>query len=211
MKFSKSISILSFCFLLACASAARAGYIDNLDGTVTDTGTGLMWQQATAPGTYTWEQALVYCENLDLATHTDWRLPTAKELDSLTDNTQYNPAINTTYFPDTVASYYWSSTTNAYIYVQTSRGTWTSTTAASATATVRQTTYYVRAVRSGQSGSFDNLTLWPVPDTGQTKCYDNTTEIICPQPGQPFYGQDASYSINTPAYTKLAAGWHSTS
>ena len=28
----------------------------------------------------------------------------------------------------------------------------------------------------------------------------------CPQPGQAFYGQDANYSINTPAYTKLAAG-----
>ena len=34
---------------------------------------------------------------------------------------------------------------------------------------------------------------WPVPDTGQTKCYNNTVEIPCPQPGEPFYGQDAQY------------------
>jgi len=43
----------------------------------------------------------------------------------------------------------------------------------------------------------------PVPDTGQTKCYDNSVEIPCPTPGQPFYGQDANYSINPMSYTKL--------
>ena len=78
MTFSKSLSmlfIMPFCFLLVCAFTAQAGYIDNGDGTVTDTGTGLMWQKATAPGTYTWEAALVYCENLNLANHTDWRFP----------------------------------------------------------------------------------------------------------------------------------------
>ena len=36
----------------------------------------------------------------------------------------------------------------------------------------------------------------PVPDTGQTKCYDDTQEITCPQPGESFYGQDAQYSTN---------------
>ncbi len=92
-----------------------------------------MWQQATAPGTYTWEQALAYCEKLlgTLAGHTDWRLPTAKELASLADNSRYNPAINITYFPDTVASDYWSSTT---MRIQYFNGAWVrgiSTTAAS--------------------------------------------------------------------------------
>ena len=42
-----------------------------------------------------------------------------------------------------------------------------------------------------------------IPDTGQTKCYNNTVEITCPQPGQPFYGQDAQYLINPQSYTKL--------
>ncbi|MBF0259748.1 MAG: DUF1566 domain-containing protein [Desulfamplus sp.] len=41
----------------------------------------------------------------------------------------------------------------------------------------------------------------PVPDTGQTKCYDNSKEIPCPSPGEPFYGQDANYSINPRSYT----------
>ena len=43
----------------------------------------------------------------------------------------------------------------------------------------------------------------PVPDTGQTKCYNATVEIPCPSPGQPFYGQDANYTINPMSYTKL--------
>ena len=44
---------------------------------------------------------------------------------------------------------------------------------------------------------------WPIPDTGQTKCYKNTGEIVCPQPGEAFYGQDANYTVNPPSYTKL--------
>jgi hypothetical protein len=45
---------------------------------------------------------------------------------------------------------------------------------------------------------------WPVPDTGQTVCYDqNGTVIPCPSPGQDFYGQDGNYAINAPSYTKL--------
>jgi hypothetical protein len=44
-----------------------------------------------------------------------------------------------------------------------------------------------------------------LPDTGQTKCYDNTQEITCPQPGEPFYGQDAQYPCNPHSYTKLDA------
>ena len=44
----------------------------------------------------------------------------------------------------------------------------------------------------------------PVPDTGQTTCYgDNGNVIPCPGPGQPFYGQDANYTINPLSYTKL--------
>jgi hypothetical protein len=45
------------------------------------------------------------------------------------------------------------------------------------------------------------------PDTGQTKCYNNSAEIPCPSPGQPFYGQDAQYQPRLPrSYTKLGNG-----
>ncbi len=88
-------------------------FIDNGDGTVTDTSTGLMWQQETALGIYTWREALAYCENLTLAGYSDWRLPNRNELQSLVDYSLYKPAINTAYFPDTRPSQYWSSTTYA--------------------------------------------------------------------------------------------------
>lgn len=40
-----------------------------------------------------------------------------------------------------------------------------------------------------------------LPDTGQTKCYDNNNVIDCPaNPSQPFYGQDAQYQGAKPAY-----------
>ena len=45
----------------------------------------------------------------------------------------------------------------------------------------------------------------PIPDTGQTTCYDADGNVIdsCPLPGEDFYGQDAHYAINPPYYTKL--------
>jgi Leucine-rich repeat (LRR) protein len=47
-------------------------------------------------------------------------------------------------------------------------------------------------------------TAFRIPDSGQKKCYDNAgNEISCPQPGEPFYGQDGNYLINEQSYTKL--------
>ena len=43
----------------------------------------------------------------------------------------------------------------------------------------------------------------PVPDTGQTKCYNDNVEIPCTSPGEDYYGQDANYTINPMSYTKL--------
>jgi hypothetical protein len=70
-----------------------------------------MWQQATVCCINPWQQALAYCENLTLANYDDWRLPDINELQSIMDYSQYEPSVNTTYFPDTFG-YYWSSTTN---------------------------------------------------------------------------------------------------
>lgn len=43
-----------------------------------------------------------------------------------------------------------------------------------------------------------------VPDTGQTKCYDNTGRIPCPLEGEAFYGQDGHYA-RARSYTKLSS------
>jgi|WetSurMetagenome_2_1015567.scaffolds.fasta_scaffold00012_59 hypothetical protein len=95
---------------------------DNGDGTVTDKVTGLMWQKCSAgqnndsdcsgeAGELTWDDALKYCNALNLGGRTGWRLPNIKELESITSVDRYSPAIDITYFPNT-ARYrsWWSST-----------------------------------------------------------------------------------------------------
>ncbi len=91
----------------------QSGSLDNLvingDGTVTDTSTGLMWQQETDIQA-DWESALDYCEALSLAGHDDWRLPIINELQSIQDYSLYNPSVDTTVFPGAMPAPYWSAT-----------------------------------------------------------------------------------------------------
>ena len=102
-------------------AASSNNFIDNGDGTITDTSTGLMWEKATSANTYTWTQAKDYCENLTLGGKSGWRLPTRNELQTLVNYGRYNPAfsmnfypsLRKSYFPGTVPSYYWTSTTSA--------------------------------------------------------------------------------------------------
>ena len=68
-------------------------FTNNDDGTVTDAATGLMWQQADSGTAMSWEEALAWAENLEYGGYDDWRLPNAKELQSLVD---YNQAPDTT-------------------------------------------------------------------------------------------------------------------
>lgn len=108
--------------LLAFMPLWAAPYTDNGD-TITDTRTGLVWQKCSngqsgascgtgSATTATWTAAITYCNNLNLAGKT-WRLPSKNELLSITERSKYSPAIDTTYFPATVSSSYWSSSTYA--------------------------------------------------------------------------------------------------
>ena len=94
-----------------------ARLVDNGNGTVTDSGTHLTWQQKGdsyfGSGHVTWETALAFCEDLTLAGQTDWRLPNIKELSTVVDLTRSRPAINTTMFPEALSLAYWSSSTEA--------------------------------------------------------------------------------------------------
>jgi len=47
---------------------------------------------------------------------------------------------------------------------------------------------------------------YPVVGTGQSKCYDDRSEIAPPKPGQPFYGQDAQQKCRSSSYTLGADG-----
>ena len=75
-----------------------ADYTDNGDGTITDNVTGLMWQQTPPTTRYNWSDAADYCSSLTLGNHTDWRLPDAKALFSISDFSSGWPYLNTTYF-----------------------------------------------------------------------------------------------------------------
>lgn len=100
-------------------------FMDNDDGTITDNLTGLVWMKnANCFGTRTWSQALNDCNNLasgscglsDGSAPGDWRLPNRKELLSLIDFSKYNPVLpGGHFFQNVQSSYYWSSTTFAYL------------------------------------------------------------------------------------------------
>jgi len=94
---------------------ANPRFIDNGDGTVTLPALGLMFSQATITEVdVTQHQAEDLCRELRLAGHADWRLPSDHELLALVDRSRHNPAIDTTFFPDTKPNWYWTSTVCAW-------------------------------------------------------------------------------------------------
>ncbi len=208
----KLFMVLVILCVLQAVTAGAASFVNNGNGTVTDNRTGLIWQQGE-PGAMTWGSALSYCEGLNLGLKTDWRLPNIKELESLTDDTKYNPAIDTNYFPSAISSNYWSSTTfanspgyawNVYFnfgYVASYGKGFDGV--------------YVRCVRGGQSGSFGNFLSFPlhgytpytapissVFDHSMTASYTDNNEVIA------FTGDRGVYpnNCNNPRY--LVWGTH---
>jgi len=87
-------------------------FIDNGDGTITDTETGLMWQKNGASG-LSWSKALSFCNNLNLAQYDDWRLPNIDNLRTLSNFNKNNPASDNKFFPDIFSTPYWSSTSKS--------------------------------------------------------------------------------------------------
>jgi len=129
---------------IACAGTGQDGelqkglaqnYVDNGDGTITDTRTGLMWEKLSDDGSIhdkdainTWANAFaVKIATLNggggFAGYTDWRLPNRSELESLVNlgavfpavfpafNTGCAPACTVLTCSCTVSSSYWSSST----------------------------------------------------------------------------------------------------
>ena len=78
--------------------------------TVIEKASRLEWQRQDDDQERNWEEANIYCANLELDSKTDWRLPTAFELQALVDYTASNPSINEVAFTNTTAGSYWSST-----------------------------------------------------------------------------------------------------
>jgi len=136
-----------------CAKEGR--YVDNGDGTVTDTCTGLVWQKDTADvngdgqitlegDALTWQDALKYCDGLVFAGRNDWRLPNIRELLSIVDYGRHKPAIDSVL--GAMSEWYWSSSTYDsvrvyawFVHFWVGLGYYED----------KDNLYYVRAVRSG--------------------------------------------------------------
>jgi hypothetical protein len=107
----------------------QPSYQDNGDGTITDLVTGLMWQKTPdLVNQSTFAEAVLNGHTLNLAGHTDWRLPSLKELYSLINFSGHilmtversTPYIDTDYFDFVygdesagdriIDAQYWSST-----------------------------------------------------------------------------------------------------
>lgn len=83
---------------------------DAATGIVSDSTTGLMWQDNEIGTTTNWQGAIDRCEELELGDYSDWRLPNVNELKSILDRSKVDPAIKDG-FEHTSSSNYWSSTT----------------------------------------------------------------------------------------------------
>ena len=111
---------------------------DNGDGTIADQATGLTWMQVDSghlkvgwkgTGRLNWQEALKWAEKLEYAGHTDWRLPSAKELQSIVDYTRspdttnsaaISPVFKVTQIQNEGGKpdypFYWTGTTHAGLY-----------------------------------------------------------------------------------------------
>jgi len=148
-------------------------YIDNCDGTVTDTRTGLMWMRCVMgqiwdgkschgeARNFTWDGANKLRHNSTFAGCDDWRLPDIDELKTLIDRSQDNQAIDNRAFPNTPRSLCWSSSPYSF----DSNYAWVVNCYSGNVYNVSRNDYNsVRLVRYGQGvKSMGEVTLQPLP------------------------------------------------
>jgi hypothetical protein len=163
-------------------------YVVPGDGTATDSKTGLMWQQASSAAASDWDTAVANCDASAVAGYTDWRLPTMAEMLSIvTYNQASYPFVDTTVFPDTFSTDYWTYTKNG---TQATSGLVVSLADGRATSLLlTSTTARARCVRSATSPAA--LTQrWSVA-SGQQSVMDQLTGIRW-QAAPPLTGGDGT-------------------
>ena len=156
----------------------QQSYTDNSDGTITDNVTGLVWQQGNSENdadagtnTYSFVDAATYCSNLNLASKTDWRLPSKTELSWIVENQGTDPYINPN-FTGTNAGYFWTSSTYG---LDNTRGWYNSFANATAAYQLKTNAYYVRCARGGAMPS-QSFT-----EQGDEVVTDNNTGLVWQQ------------------------------
>jgi hypothetical protein len=169
-------------------------FTDNSDGTVTDSVTGLMWQQGDNERMNV-QEAKESCKNMNLGGYDDWRLPNIKEINTIlnldrTDSWWYfkkffpvdklvPPLLH--YFSDSSyeTDYAWVTNFN-YGY----DGYY-------ANPMAKLLFRAVRTIKDKIQGNFK------LSESGQNNCYNIIgEEIDTPTKGTPLYGQDGCFRIN---------------
>ncbi len=111
-------------------------FSDNGNETISDNATNLMWMQDDSGEGMIWNDALNYAENSEFAGYSDWRLPNAKELQSILDYSR-SPDVTNSAAIDAVFNatqitneggqadypFYWSGTTHAN-WTEGNEGSW---------------------------------------------------------------------------------------
>ncbi|MBN1422789.1 MAG: DUF1566 domain-containing protein [Planctomycetes bacterium] len=204
---------------------AEGRFVDNADGTVSDTCTGLMWEKDTPmpPSAYDpdqggriqWPMALRYCEDLELAGYDDWRLPNVLELATLIDNWTrsedrwpgpygVNPVFRDRSLPDeedlSIGSWtYWASTFVQLGILAYRYVDFQDPAIGWEAFDQRWLRYHVRAVRGGRDGLCSSC----LPATGADTCYHPGTSLedpprVIPCENEELPGQDGFYRAGRP-------------
>jgi hypothetical protein len=141
-------------------------FTDNGNGTVKDNLTGLTWLKnancasffsgdSTGQNHRSWSNAVIaanslesgYCGLTDNSFAGDWRLPNARQLHSLIDLGNYNPALPSGHpFTGVQSKFYWSSTTSAPF---TNLAWWVNILYGDVNGDSKTNSYYVWPVRGG--------------------------------------------------------------
>ncbi|MFI3315055.1 MAG: DUF1566 domain-containing protein [Rikenellaceae bacterium] len=110
------------------ATYGENSFVDNSNGTISDVATSLMWSKEDSKAAMNWQEALEYAQQMNKEKYLgfdDWRVPNAKELQSIVDYTRsplssssasIDPLFAVTPIVDESGAndfpFYWTSTTH---------------------------------------------------------------------------------------------------
>jgi len=160
----------NYMFVRGNNTYGKNSFSDNGNATITDAATGLMWMKADSKKGMDWKDALKYADTATVAGYTDWRLPNAKELQSIVDYTRSpqttnSPAIDPLFSCTTIKNeadvtdypFYWTNTTHAMGNSKSEGG--------------RDAVYICFGRALGYSDIFSSSTIWTdVHGAGAQRC-----------------------------------------
>ncbi len=137
-----------FLVMIGLSIGLAADFVrDTETGIVSDSVTGLQWQDNAVGRPVSWQSAIDRCENLTLGKENGWRLPNIDELKTIIDTSRVNPAIKSAFTTTDSSYYYWSSTP----YEGYEDGAWVMDFYdGHARSNYKGTTLFVRCVRAGE-------------------------------------------------------------